>query len=599
MTITSMASTKAQSSARPSAVPSDDHVKVDETKSASGKSRKKGKVGLASRVAKASIKQERSDLVARKRKRASPKKTKEAISPICQPPTHILVIDNGGDTLKYGLVTANEPDSIPNLTAKLKHQWTVMIGDEVTQIQPNQVENLTRSTERSHITKLGNQMQVWKRILDLMRIHVPLTSEASQLFGWKNIRPTSKTEAEVALYNPQTMAVLILVAPSSPRSTMESIYSIWFDDFNFGHVGLATSALFAAPETLTGCSCVVDLGWSASYAVPTVDNRAVVEGIRRMPIGGRHLVNLWKYYMSYRQWNLMDSEFILRDVHEQLSFLSMNFEGEMDVAQRLRSGRRPFDRSFALPDFQNTFKGSVRLPFAMATQQAMKELEQKTIESHKKIVTNDEEELVIEETGKEATNGSDEGDRDDGDMEEIDDEVDSEEEDDEQRKFRLIRQRAAEERRKTELDNEEQLLEISVERFTIPEVLFRPTDAGFPPVIAGLPQTIVQAIQACPRQYQAALFGSIRLVGGMASMSNIQARLERELRSLAPTQYDVNISNAEFPRVQAWLGASKWAKRTPFQQWSISKEEYERSKSNPNHTKAWRRLYHCNGGHLI
>ena len=262
MTITSKASIKAQSSARPSAALSDDHVKVDKSKLVSAKS---AKVGLASRLAQASVKQEKSDLVSRKRQRATPKRTKEATSPISQPPTHILVIDNGGDTLKYGLVTADEPDSIPNLTAKLKHQWTVMIGDEVTQIQPSQVENLTRSTERSHITKLGNQMQVWKRILDLMRIHVPLTSEASQLFGWKNTRPTSKVETP--LYNPQTMAVLILVAPSSPRSTMESIYSIWFDDFNFGHVGLATSAIFAATETLTGCSCVVDLGWSASCVV--------------------------------------------------------------------------------------------------------------------------------------------------------------------------------------------------------------------------------------------------------------------------------------------------------------------------------------------
>ena len=51
-----------------------------------------------------------------------------------------------------------------------------------------------------------------------------------------------------------------------------------------------------------------------------VENRAIVEAIRRMPIGGRHLVNLWKYHMSYRQWNLMDSEFILRDVSRTTLF---------------------------------------------------------------------------------------------------------------------------------------------------------------------------------------------------------------------------------------------------------------------------------------
>jgi actin-related protein len=542
-------------------------------------------------ISSARLNQEEGDPAAKKRKRAAPKKKKDPSPPISQPPTNILVIDNGGDSLKYGLITADKPDIIKNLTAKLKHQWTVLIGDEVTQIQPNQVENLTRSTERSHITNLGNQVQVWKRILELLKIHVPLTSEASQVFGWKNNRQTTK---EAPLYNPQHMAVLVLMAPSSPRSTMESMYSIWFDDFQFGHVGFASSAIFAAAEM--PISCVVDLGWSATYVVPTFNKRAIVEGIRRIPIGGRHLGNLWKYYMSYRQWNMMDSEFILRDVHEQLSYLSMDFDGDMRLAQRMRSGRRPFDRQFALPDFQNTFKGSVRLPPALIEQQEIDTSEQKATEK----VTDDEDEPMVATAEKESKESEDDGENPmGGDDDEDEDEVDSEDENVEQRKVRLLRQKAEEERRRKELDKEEQLLEISVERFAIPEVLFRPTDAGFPPNMAGLPQAIVQAIQACPRHYQAALFGSVRLVGGTSNLQNMQERLERDLRSLAPTQYDVKISMADSPVEQAWLGASKWAKETPFHLWSISREEYEATKTGPIESRAWRRLYHSKGGHLI
>ena len=563
----------------PSAVPSAAHVVTDESPS----------IGV-------SVKREALEPAVKKRKVAPLKrKTKDAIDPLSsQPPNYILVIDNGGDALKYGLVTADKPFSIPNLTAKLKHQWTVMIGDEVTKIQPNQIENLTRSTERSHITNLGNQVLVWKRILDLLKVQVPLTSEASQVFGWKNNRQAVKDNA---LYYPQQMAVLLLMAPFTPRSTMESMFSIWFDDFQFGHVGFASSAIFGASDTPTQCSCVVDLGWSATFVVPTAGKRAIIEGIRRMPIGGRHLANLWKYYMSYRQWNLMDSEFILRDVHEQLSYVSMDFEGDMKLAQRLRSGTRPFDRAFVLPDFQNTFTGSVRLPAAVkqlgieTSKETFGDKEDKLVTDYKVMSRLHQGENVAENNeGEEQSGGEDEDD---------DAEVDSDDEDVEHRRLRIIRQRAEEERMKRESDEGEQLLEISVERFAIPEALFRPSDAGFPPDMAGLPHAIAQAILACPRHYQAALFASIHLVGGTSKLRNIRKRLEIELRSLAPTQYDVNISVDDSPIEQAWMRASKWAQETPFHSWSVSKEEYEISKKAPTGTKPWLKLYHNNGGYVI
>ena len=553
------------------------------------------RIFAAGEAASAIFQEGENEPTSKKRKRVSPKKSTESISSTSQPPTHILVIDNGGDSLKYGLVTADKPEIMPNLTAKLRHQWAIMIGDEVTKTQPNQVEYLTRSTERSHITNLGNQVQVWKRILDLMRIQVPFNSEASQAFGWKNNRQTTK---DAPLHNPQQMAVLVLLAPSSPRSTMESMYSIWFEDFHFGHVGFASSAIFAAAKTPTLCSCVVDLGWSATHVVPMVNNRVIMEGLRRIPVGGRHLVNLWKYYMSYRQWNLMDSEFILRDVYEQLSYVSMDFVGDMKLAQRVRSGKRPFDRHFVLPDFQNTFKGSVRQAEAPIGILLLDAVEEMPIGTEKSLGSDfhQSEHPVREGTETEETDDNDEGEN------QIDDEIDvdsDDEDDDEQRKLRLLRQRTEDERRKRELDQEEQLLQVSVERFAIPEVLFQPSDAGFSPDMAGLPQAVAQAIDACPKYYQAALFGSIHLVGGLANLPNLRERLERDLRCICPSQYDIRITIADSPVEQAWMGASKWAQGTPLNQWSISREEYFVSKNTPSQTKPWRRLYHSKEGCLL
>jgi hypothetical protein len=56
------------------------------------------------------------------------------------PPAHILVIDNGGDTIKFGWNTDSSPKNIPNVTARLQQQWTVLAGDQLSQIQnPNQL----------------------------------------------------------------------------------------------------------------------------------------------------------------------------------------------------------------------------------------------------------------------------------------------------------------------------------------------------------------------------------------------------------------------------------------------------------------------------
>ena len=117
----------------------------------------------------------------------------------------------------------------------------------------------------------------------------------------------------------------------------------------------------------TTASCIVDMGWSATHIVPVY--RHVPLCSRRMPLGGRHLTQLYKYHVSYRQWNLMDQEFLLEEIQQQVGFLSLDFEGDLLQARRIPLGRRPFDLEFVLPDYSTTYKGFVRLPAALKQQQ--------------------------------------------------------------------------------------------------------------------------------------------------------------------------------------------------------------------------------------
>lgn len=493
---------------------------------------------------------------------------------------------------------------MPNMTAKLLHQWTILVGDELLDIQPHQLESTSRSTERGIITNFSNQIQVWKRILDNLGIIVPTATEASQVFGWKVARASATQKKATIL--PTTCAVLLLMPPLCPRVVLEQCMNIWFQEFSFGHVGFAVSPVMASMATTTTttrpCSLMVDIAWSSIHAVPTYHHAPILaNAIRRVPLGGRHLIQLWKYYTSYRQWNLMDQEALLESVLEQLGYVSLDFGKELKTAQRLPLGKRPFDREFVLPDYSTTYEGFVRLPPALLREEQAKEIETTTAEARE-----ERKEASIKEEEKEDDTNKDSGetnnenkDTNDDQSGEDDDDDDDDEESDEAKRQRILRQRQEEERRRQELEAERQVLLVSVERFCIPEVLFRPTDAGLAPNLAGLPQAIVASISACPQEYHAALYQSIRLVGGLSQLPNLQERLQRELRCLAPCQYDVHVEIAKSPVNQAWMGARKWLQQKPYSEWSICMSEWESSKKDSRKPKAWHRLLADSGGAVV
>ena len=155
-----------------------------------------------------------------------------------------------------------------------------------------------------------------------------------------------------------------------------------------------------------------------------------------------------------------------------------------------------------------------------------------------------------------------------------------------------MRERAEAERRRREQEEEQQVLRISVERFTVPEVLFRPKDLGLQADLVGLAEAIVQSILATPDYYHAALFRNICVTGGLSQLPNLKLRLERELRPLIPAEYTLKVELLEDPLDRAWYGAKDWVKNSSFSTWSISKDEWEASGKR----KAYSRLLLSGGG---
>uniref|UniRef100_K3X9H0 Actin-related protein 6 n=1 Tax=Globisporangium ultimum (strain ATCC 200006 / CBS 805.95 / DAOM BR144) TaxID=431595 RepID=K3X9H0_GLOUD len=127
-------------------------------------------------------------------------------------------------------------------------------------------------------------------------------------------------------------------------------------------------------------------------------------------------------------------------------------------------------------------------------------------------------------------------------------------------------------------NDDEQALELGIELITVPEVLFNPSDIGLGQ--AGLAEAILQAVVACPPELHSALYANILLVGGNTKFVNIRERLERELRSLAPAEYEIVLHQPHDPILTAWDGCTRFATSDEFECRAVSKQEYEEHGSN-------------------
>jgi actin-related protein len=542
---------------------------------------------------------------------------------------------------------------MPNVTARLSQQWTILIGNDiVTQVKNPNVSctAVTRScTERGIITNMGNQIQVWKHILDTLQVMITpmIFTETAMAFGWnKTHKPTKQQPQSSSSISSSNMipsnqcGVMIGLPPYTPRSIIEHIMTIWYDEFQFQQVGFCCSTVAAAIDrpivqlpssslssssqsmiqekygtikddlgmvAVVPIACVVDFGYSAIHVIPIYKNKVISSGgrthettIRRIPFGGKHMINLLKYYCSYRQWNLMDSEWIVRDVFEKTAFVSTSFLMDMKLAQKVPNfGKRPFDCEYILPNYDTTFVGQVQIPESVQIEIERRKQHQNSLfhttvnneESNDDADDDEEDDEDYNENDMNVDDNNDDGSDSDTDGTDDDDENESPE----QIRQRLLQQREDERRRREVEAEQHQILNVSTERFAIPEALFRPSDMGLPPHWANVPQAIVQSIEACPPIYRPGLYRSIQLTGGLSQLPNLKDRLLVELRAIVPCQYPLNITINDSPVDQAWNGIANITRQEPYKLWGVSRDEWEAQ----SRRGAWKRLQMNKGGYLI
>jgi actin-related protein 6 len=111
------------------------------------------------------------------------------------------------------------------------------------------------------------------------------------------------------------------------------------------------------------------------------------------------------------------------------------------------------------------------------------------------------------------------------------------------------------------------------ERFTVPELLFAPSDIGMRQ--DGIPGVILQSLEALPKGLWQPFLASILVVGGTSKMPGLVERLERELRSKIDGSCVVRVVQAEDPVKNIWLGGAHLSQNSDLlRSLSVTREEY-------------------------
>ncbi|KAJ9108483.1 hypothetical protein QFC20_003389 [Naganishia adeliensis] len=130
-----------------------------------------------------------------------------------------------------------------------------------------------------------------------------------------------------------------------------------------------------------------------------------------------------------------------------------------------------------------------------------------------------------------------------------------------------------------------QVVTLGVERYSIPEILFGPSDIGLTQM--GLAETIAYVIGQMPEDEQGLFWANIGFIGGLAYTDSLGNRLDKELRALCPAEYEVGIYEAEDPVTAAFYAAQSLAERPDYlAQYPLTIADYQEYGSS-----AWRKRF--------
>ncbi|KAH3675466.1 hypothetical protein WICMUC_002755 [Wickerhamomyces mucosus] len=122
---------------------------------------------------------------------------------------------------------------------------------------------------------------------------------------------------------------------------------------------------------------------------------------------------------------------------------------------------------------------------------------------------------------------------------------------------------------------EQQILKIYDERFSVPETIFHPEilDIVTKP---GIVESVIDCISSLPEVVQPLIVSNIIVIGGNFNMKNFETRLLNELKIALPVEWDIRIGKPERPSTYGWESANAFAEnKEMYDKVKVTRKDYE------------------------
>ncbi|EJT74707.1 actin-like protein arp-6 [Gaeumannomyces tritici R3-111a-1] len=453
------------------------------------------------------------------------------------PPRQTLVLDNGAYTLKAGLVarsdddndgddsgatkkTPEEPRVIPNCIARDRHRRTY-VGSELSRCRDFGEMAFRRPVERGYVVNWETQREIWDReLLD------PKTSP----------RPCDPAEARLVLAE----------QPGALPALQANCDQMVFEEFGFASyyrgIGPAFNAyhdiqsIFRTPREANAVArlpaeaiLLVDAGHSCTTVTPLLRGRPLHPAVRRLNVGGKFMTNYLTRLLSLRHYDMRADPHIVNELKEKACYVSLDFRADLERCWKGTRGEVRDDyltgggvaRDYVLPDFDARFEGVVR----------------------------EYDPLRAARSAKKAARG---GGADPS---------------------------AATVAAAAAAAADEDVLTLRNERFSVPELLFNPSDAGGSssrrPPRPGVADLVMQSLAAVPTGLWPALLANVVVVGGSALLDGFVQRLQQEVVQRVPDECIVRVARPADPVASTWHGAAAFAAHPHADRLAVTRQEYE------------------------